>query len=125
MVESRHAPVTLVTLLMDNYMDVDDSAQPTVISEDTGHERPRASSEPLVAPNYTVGYVYASEMLGHFSPLGHPEKPLRISRIHDILKVNSLLKKMKRIPIRNARRNEVLLAHSEDHWDKVMAIQSE
>jgi hypothetical protein len=32
---------------------------------------------------------------------------------------------MKWIPIREVRRDEALLVHSEDHWNKVISLQCE
>ena len=85
----------------------------------------RASSLPIKPEEYTVGFVYSLEMMIHYSPHGHPEQPERISRIHDALREAKCLSKMKRLPIRPVRKEESLLVHSEDHWDKVRDIQSE
>ncbi|KDR75830.1 hypothetical protein GALMADRAFT_97752 [Galerina marginata CBS 339.88] len=85
--------------------------------------QPRASSVPLNHPNYTVGYVYSSEMMSHFSPHGHPEQPARIQRIWLTLVDDQLTKRMKWIPIREVRRDEALLVHGEDHWNKVVSLQ--
>lgn len=78
-----------------------------------------------VIPNYTVGYVYSSEMTTHLK-LGedpHPEQPSRIVRIWKTLVEKEYTKKMLWLPIRTVRREEALLVHTEDHWDKVQAIQ--
>jgi len=78
-----------------------------------------------VIPNYTVGYVYSSEMTMHLK-LGedpHPEQPSRIVRIWKTLVEKEYTKKMLWLPIRTVRREEALLVHTEDHWDKVQAIQ--
>ncbi|KAF9462480.1 histone deacetylase clr3 [Collybia nuda] len=86
----------------------------------------RASSVPLQGSQtsgFTVGYVYSSEMTSHFSPQGHPEQPERISRIYQALVGTRCTKKMEWLPIRPVRKEEALLVHSEDHWDKVQAIQ--
>lgn len=106
----------------DTAMDVDDepSASTTVARV---VERPRASSVPLRHSGFTVGYVYSTEMTSHFSPSGHPEKPERISYIYHALTIGRHTKKMKWLPIRPVRKEEALLVHSEDHWDKVQAIQ--
>jgi len=53
----------------------------------------------------------------------HPEQPLRIVRIWKILVEKEYTKKMLWLPIRTVRREEALLVHTEDHWDKVQAIQ--
>ena len=87
--------------------------------------RPRASSLPANPPDYTVGYIYSSEMMSHFSPHGHPEQPARIQHIWQTLVRDQLTKKMKWLPIRQVRKEEALLVHSEDHWDKVIALQCE
>ncbi|KAK2463227.1 hypothetical protein APHAL10511_004882 [Amanita phalloides] len=85
--------------------------------------RPRAASVPLNNPALTVGYVYAAEMTAHFNPAGHPESPDRIVAIYQTLVFAHYTPKMKWLPIRPVRREEALLVHSEDHWDKVLAIQ--
>lgn len=86
--------------------------------------RPRAQSVPLHVPKqFTVGYVYSMDMLLHASLHGHPEQPNRISRIFDAIQGAHLISKMKQIPIRPVYRNEALLVHTEEHWDKVLAIQ--
>ncbi|KAG6903029.1 hypothetical protein C0995_007462 [Termitomyces sp. Mi166 len=92
-----------------------DSPQPNPV--------PRASSVPLHPLGYTVGFVYSAEMMSHFSPTGHPETPHRISSIYNALTANHHISKMKWIPIRPVKREEALLVHSEDHWDKVQAIK--
>lgn len=86
-------------------------------------DSPRASSLPLHSFDFTVGYVYSSEMMQHYDPYGHPEQPERISRIMETIRAAHCHDKMKRLPIRPVKREEVLLVHSEDHWDKVEAIQ--
>ncbi|GJE95460.1 histone deacetylase clr3 [Phanerochaete sordida] len=85
----------------------------------------RASSLPPKNPRPitpTVGYVYDSRMMGHSCISGHPEQPERIKRIHDAFRDAGLIAKMKKLAIREAERDEVLLVHSETLWDKVMAI---
>jgi histone deacetylase 6 len=110
----------------DSKMDVD--VQPgtsaAAMAASSSIDHPRASSVPLHPSHYTVGYVFSSEMTSHFSPHGHPEDPERIKRIHSALISARHTEKMKRLPIRPVRKEEALLVHSEDHWDKVAAIQS-
>ncbi|KAG2345481.1 histone deacetylase clr3 [Suillus weaverae] len=85
----------------------------------------RASSVPHRLPHFTVGYVYSQDMMLHSSATGeHPEQPERISRIRTAIRDANLLQKMKQIPIRPVKRDEVLLVHSQEHWHKVLAIQS-
>ncbi|KAJ7287455.1 histone deacetylase complex protein [Mycena rebaudengoi] len=86
---------------------------------------PRASSVPLHHPNATVGFVHSSEMATHcsLSPEGHPEAPERISRIWNAIVAMGYNMKARKIPIRPVRKEEVLLVHSEDLWDKVEALQ--
>ena len=113
-------------------MDIDGTIPDTIASPSTtrleGHTQRRASSVPARRQNivdYQVGYVYDSRMLMHSCLSGHPEQPSRIRNIHDTLKNAGLLSKMKKLPIREAERDEILLVHSEHLWDKVMAISSE
>ncbi|KAJ7178500.1 histone deacetylase complex protein [Mycena crocata] len=86
---------------------------------------PRASSVPLNPPEATVGFVFSSEMTTHCSlaPEGHPEAPDRIIRIWDAIVARHYTLKTKRIPIRPVLKQEALLVHSEDLWDKIEAIQ--
>jgi len=105
-------------------MDVDSDVVSSVAMAMTT-SRPRATSLPANPPDYTVGYIYSSEMMSHFSPHGHPEQPARIQQIWQTLVRDQLTKKMKWLPIREVRKEEALLVHSEDHWDKVIAIQCE
>jgi histone deacetylase 6 len=108
-------------------MDVDDDGKaPT---SKTKNVRARALSVPYnpFIPNYTVGYVYSSEMTTHLK-LGndpHPEQPARIVQIWKTLVDKEYTKKMLWLPIRAVSREEALLVHTEDHWDKVQAIQCE
>ncbi|OCB84319.1 histone deacetylase clr3 [Sanghuangporus baumii] len=90
----------------------------------------RASSVPLdkeVARRPRYGYVFDARMMNH-APLSasnngdHPEQPARISGIYQRLREAGLLSRMRLIPIRMARKSEVLLVHSEDHWEKVQMI---
>lgn len=106
-------------------MDVDDEETPVRVQPPPSLAfRPRAQSEPLHAPEqFTVGYVYSMDMLLHASTHGHPEQPRRISRIFEAIQGAHLISKMKEIPIRPVYRNEALLVHTEEHWDKVLAIQ--
>ncbi|KAI0057877.1 histone deacetylase complex protein [Artomyces pyxidatus] len=84
----------------------------------------RASSLPLHPDTFATGYVYSAEMMLHSSEEEHPEKPERISKIYDILFSNGCLSHMKRIPIRRAKREEVLLVHSEAHWQSVLDLKT-
>ncbi|KAJ6625570.1 histone deacetylase complex protein [Mycena sp. CBHHK59/15] len=86
---------------------------------------PRASSVPLHPPGATVGFVFSSEMATHYSlnPQGHPEAPERIIRIWNAIVAARFNLMAKRIPIRPVVKQEALLVHSEDLWDKIEAIQ--
>ncbi|EFI28108.1 histone deacetylase clr3 [Coprinopsis cinerea okayama7 len=84
---------------------------------------PRASSLPVSFGNLSVGYVYSADMMQHFNEEGHPEQPARIKRIWDLLVAKGLTEKMRRIDIRKVKKEEAMLVHSEDHWDKVIQLQ--
>ncbi|KAF7376214.1 Histone deacetylase complex protein [Mycena sanguinolenta] len=86
---------------------------------------PRASSEPLRPSDATIGLVYDTKMTLHcsMSPDGHPEAPERIVRIWKALVAKHYTAKAKIIPTRQVLKQEALLVHSEDLWDKVEAIQ--
>lgn len=77
-------------------------------------------------------YVYDQRMLQHWPPFApddedthHPERPRRISTIYSLLKETLCLKRMQKIPTRPLERFEAMLVHSEDHWEKVEAIERE
>lgn len=115
---------------MDTAMNIDSPNAPPPQSNRSLQSEPtcraRAQTEPYQPlPQYTVGYVYSSEMLLHSSLTGHPEQPERISRIRKAIQNEELLDKMKQIRIRPVYREEALLVHTQEHWDKVLAIQCE
>lgn len=78
-----------------------------------------ASSSSLDA--YRTGYVFTTEMMLHVNPLDpeHPEKPVRIWKIHEKLRQNDLIRYMKRIRIREVTKDEVMLVHDAGIWDGV------
>lgn len=106
-------------------MEVDSDSKPS--DPPNAAIRPRAVSVPHnpAKNNYTVGYVYSSEMTTHLK-LGndpHPEQPQRVVRIWKMLVEHQYTKQMLWLPIRPVHREEALLVHTEDHWDKVQNIQ--
>lgn len=112
----------------DTRMDVDGQpAKPLSSSKKkrAAYTERRASSLPPKHPrphDSQVGYVYDSRMMSHVCFSGHPEQPERIKRIYDAFQHADLISKMRKLPIREAERDEILLVHSETLWDKVMAI---
>lgn len=93
-------------------------------------------ANPFPDKRLSVGYVYSEEMLAHRNLFdnnaeaiekdnknNHPETPGRLTSIHQILAQEGLLQRMKRLPIRRVHKNEVMLVHSEDLWEKVEAIK--
>ena len=69
-----------------------------------------------------IAYVYDIRMMFHSPRNEHTEAPDRISRVHDILSTGGYLDLMAQIPVRQVEREEVLLVHSENLWEKVMSI---
>ncbi|KAJ6593976.1 histone deacetylase complex protein [Mycena capillaripes] len=86
---------------------------------------PRASSVPLHPPEAIIGLVFSTEMANHcsMSPDGHPEAPERIIRIWSALVAKHYTSKAKIIPIRPVLKQEALLVHSQDLWEKIESIQ--
>jgi histone deacetylase 6 len=70
---------------------------------------------------YRTGYVYSAQMMLHANPIDpeHPEKPVRIWKIYKLLHERSLLRYMKRIPIREVTEDEVKLVHDQGIWTGV------
>lgn len=91
-----------------------------------------STSAPIGGPLSRVGYVYSPDMLVHYKRDDiqekvedeHVERPERLRRIMSVLKEQGLLPKMKELHIRPVLKHEALLVHSEDHWNKVMALES-
>ncbi|KAF9268927.1 histone deacetylase complex protein [Marasmius fiardii PR-910] len=104
-------------------MDVDEPAVPIPIPDSLPDPPTRSYSVPLRESDLTVGYVYSAEMTNHYDPQGHQEDPKRITSIWQAILKAEYHQRMKCIPIRPVKRHEILLAHSEDHWDKVLAIE--
>ena len=85
-----------------------------------------------------TGYIYDPLMMLHcadgYTPTadsvidngaGHPEEPMRIKRIFNRLAESGLIKRMKKLQFEQATLDQVLLVHSEDHWNKVQGTESE
>ncbi|KAB5590041.1 Histone deacetylase 6/10 [Ceratobasidium theobromae] len=92
---------------------------------------PDSPSESTPEPLRT-GYCYDAAMTLHTqqgidpgdpNDQHHPEKPQRITCIRAILASRGLLQRMKQIPIRLVRRNEVMLVHTRDLVDKVEGLE--
>ncbi|GAA6064520.1 hypothetical protein JCM10212_004771 [Sporobolomyces blumeae] len=75
------------------------------------------------------GFCYSARMTLH-KPLPkstangddpHPEQPSRIIGVFQKLDSAGLTARMQRIAVREAVRDEVMLVHSEGHWDRVRA----
>lgn len=74
-----------------------------------------------------TGYCYSTRMTLH-APLQaivdkgedpHPEQPERIRGVFKKLQEAGLTTRMERIAVREAVKEEILLVHSEGHWDRV------
>lgn len=101
-------------------------AGPSSNATQVDHERnelTQASDVPVGWQRLDVGYAYSVDMNAHQNEGGHDECPARISTINAFFRDNRLLTKMKIIPVRHAVREEVLLVHSEDLWEKVIALR--
>jgi acetoin utilization deacetylase AcuC-like enzyme len=74
-------------------------------------------------PRKPTGYVHDVRMMGHAPISDHPEVPQRLSHIISHLAERDIIQNMVEIEAREVTRDEALLVHSEDHWNKVEAIQ--
>ena len=109
-------------------MDVD-ALVPTSGSASNNQEPPvshpltrRAASVPLRTRSFHVGYVYDDQMMLHSSSQNHPEAPARIAKVNELFMKNGLVVNMKRILTRSAKREEVMLVHSEQIWEDVSKL---
>jgi histone deacetylase 6 len=100
------------------------SAPPPVMARSTSQ---LSGTSPAPPQRPRVGFVYSSEMMAHApGPEDHhPEQPARIERIHSMLRGEGVLSQMKALPARTVKKEEAMLVHSEDHWDKVLQLQRE
>src|SRR5439155_1542853 len=69
----------------------------------------------------TTGLVFDEVFLRHRPPSEHPEHPGRLAAIWKRLKEIGLLDRCRRIPAREATRDELLEIHTPDHVDRVFA----
>lgn len=72
-----------------------------------------------------VSYVYDTRMMQHecISDF-HPEQPLRIASIFAKLEGAGCIRRMAKIPCREALQEEVTLVHTQQLWDTVEDFQS-
>lgn len=112
-----------MTSFVPNGMDVDTSPTMSHLPQPG-----LATHVPTLGGRQHVGYVYSEEMLYHAASTEqdedqHPEHPHRITRIYAALLNAGYIGMMKELPIRPCIAEEVLLVHSEDLWEKVIAIK--
>lgn len=83
-------------------------------------------------PNSTTGYVYDvrmtlhAEVDAHKDPdpeKRHPERAARITGIHKALVDGGCIRRMKKIPIRQVTREEIIRVHTLEHWERVEQIE--
>ena len=68
-----------------------------------------------------TGLVYDERFLLHRAPYDHPEHPGRLSAIWNRVVSEGLVPRCRRIPAREATRQELLTIHTEEHIDRVAA----
>lgn len=66
-----------------------------------------------------VGFVYDDVFLSHDMPPGHPESADRLVAVLDALKRSPHWPRLVQLKPRRATRDEILLAHSPAHYDRV------
>lgn len=101
---------------------------------------PLEPSEKPATPQriFRTGYIFDHLMMLHcqdgYTPTadtvlsdagGHPEEPMRIKRIFSRLADQGLIKRMKRLNFSQVTMDQILLVHTEDHWNKVQGTESE
>lgn len=126
---TRASPPPAVTVISP----VDITANDTPVQERAVY----AVSTPQIA---RTGYIYDPLMMLHckdgYEPTsdeavtrdpddesGHPEDPLRIKRIFSRLAETGLVKRMRKLKFQQVTMDQVLLVHSEEHWNKVQGIE--
>jgi hypothetical protein len=86
---------------------------------------------------YRTGYIYDPLMMLHcpdgYTPTSdsahngdnHPEEPMRIKRIFMRLAEHGLIQRMRKLDFQEVTFEQVMLVHSEGHWDKVQGTECE
>lgn len=80
--------------------------------------------DPLMMLHCADGYVPTADSVVEIGS-GHPEEPMRIKRIFLRLSEMGLIKRMKQLAFKQVTMDQILLVHSEDHWNKVQGTESE
>lgn len=79
--------------------------------------------EPPLALVSRTALLYDDRMLLHREFYNeHPERPERIGETYRKLAERGFLKRLRRLPTREVTRDEVLLVHSLDPWEKVQGL---
>ncbi len=68
-----------------------------------------------------TGIVFDSRFRAHAAPYEHPERPARLSAIESRLEREGLTARCRRVPAREATREELLAVHTEGHIDEIAA----
>jgi histone deacetylase 6 len=69
----------------------------------------------------TTGLVYDEAFLLHRAPYEHPENPGRLAAIWSRLNADGLADRCRRVPAREATREELLAVHTPEHLDRIAA----
>lgn len=76
----------------------------------------------MATSDMRVALLYDPVMLEHRPPIGHPERPERVSTIIDALKKSDLWDRLAHHPVRPAAVEELLRVHSKSHLNHVYSI---
>jgi histone deacetylase 6 len=83
-------------------------------------EGDRAKEVRSLANTCPVGYVYDPQMMIHTSMVHpHPEEPLRICKIYQILVKEGCIARMGEVQGRQVTKEEAMLVHTDVVWNKV------
>jgi acetoin utilization deacetylase AcuC-like enzyme len=72
-----------------------------------------------------TGVVFSEKFKEHRTGEGHPENPLRVGAVGRALAAPSLSGRLTSITPRPATRDEILLVHSDRHYEEVLATQED
>ncbi|KAL7419556.1 Histone deacetylase hda1 [Cryptotrichosporon argae] len=129
---SSSAPMALANGQAASPTPVDPSQSGALLAPTADAEEPPVERRRIAR----TGYVYDPLMMLHcqdgYTPTedhvedngeGHPEEPMRIKRIFKRLRESNLIQRMKQLPSKEVTRDQVILVHTEDHWDKVQGLE--
>ncbi|GAA5829321.1 hypothetical protein JCM5353_004040 [Sporobolomyces roseus] len=119
----------IIDAVEEGKMRAEEVRSPGVVHEEEVSKLSVAELKKIGLGRIPSGFCYSARMTLHKplpkSTVGtddpHPEQPSRIIGVFQKLDSAGLTARMQRVAVREAVREEIMLVHSESHWDRVRA----